>query len=135
MTDDEFEQMIATTVARMDAPVTVCEDCGNASNLGKKCRACWGQWRSMLYDAVPREQARIVKLAADMRELPREAKRAALLIAGRRESGPVGGAAAEFVMRARQVLDGPFRSSMQLILDGWVNRKDETTRERGRLDD
>ncbi len=111
-----------------------CQKCRQPSDLGAMCRSCYRAWKEALYADIPREQARIAKLFAELRELPAVAKRVAAFIL-RGQGGPMAGTEADFVRRCKEAMAGPFGGSMDICLTGWLNAEGKATKHKGSLDD
>lgn len=95
-----------------ESATTLCEDCGNVSDLGMKCRPCYAQWSKLLWQDVPQRQVELLEIARELNAAPVHVR---LAIANGRPASLAGSHAALY-LRIKAALDGPFKAELEVTL-------------------
>lgn len=134
---DGFESW-AAEIARLNDTHTFCEDCGiKTEHGGMKCRACYAQWKRILYQDIPREQANVCEMARELGKANQDVRKAIALAFWGEPSGMVLSAMnADLLHRFKRAAEGPFKQNIENMMSAIkssVAGKD--VKPRGRLED
>jgi hypothetical protein len=107
----------AGALSRVNASPTVCEDCGNKTDLGHKCRACYAQWKRLLWQDLPTAQRELTTLAKELNKVPASVRKdIADLVLGHTVQKPLGASHAQLLTRVFACVAGPMGGSMEMKL-------------------
>lgn len=124
---DEIRRIVAETTARLKAPERnvpeVCEDCGNGSDLGRKCRACYQVWRDRLHEQNLVDLEQLQRAHKLIRSYPNRKLVASVL--RKLTMGVLSGRDAEVAIECKKALDGSYGGSMAIILQGITDATDK----------
>lgn len=114
-------------LARFDENRALCEDCGNKTDLGHKCRACYAIWKRELWKDLPKAHAQLLALAKDMNKAPDSVRKdIADLVLGFPIQKPLGGSHAQLLTRVWDCIQGPMGGSMELRCHAIRNATEKT---------
>jgi hypothetical protein len=113
--------------ARFNANPTVCESCGNKTDLGHKCRACYAQWKRNLWADLPKAHAQLLALAKELNKAPDSVRKdIADLVLGFPIQKPLGGPHAQLLTRVWDCIQGPMGGAMEMRMHAIRNATEKT---------
>lgn len=114
-------------IARLNADPKVCEDCGNGTDLGHKCRSCYARWSALLWQDIPSHHAELEMVARQLNIIgDGDRKRIADMAMGH-GSGRIDGRIAELYAIVKRVIAGPFGPSLEVALQAIRSASEKTT--------
>lgn len=99
----------------------VCEDCGNGTDLGHKCRACYAQWRRLVWQDIQRAHGELVLVAKQLNIIGDGERRLIADVALGKTTGRISGRSADLFLIVKRVLDGPYGPQLTMKLQAIVN--------------
>jgi hypothetical protein len=112
-------ELISTYRVIANSAPFVCGDCGNATDLGFKCRACYAAWSRSLWADVPREHRRLLALSRALHKHPGRREIARHLLDGTGDA--LTGEERDLLALARECLIGPFKENVEAFMKGLVS--------------
>lgn len=112
----------------LDEEPLVCEDCGNLTDLGRKCRDCYDQWQFLLWQDIGKCHRALLTIARELNQVPPDV---AIAIA-RGKPGGLKASHAELNMRVQRALEGPFSETLRGKLEAISTASTVATKGRAR---
>lgn len=114
----------------------ICEDCGNVTDLGHKCRACYVQWQRLLYQDIPLEYRMAADALRELQKCNEDVRKAiAHVVIGEDPGMVISAYNAELVTKLKRVMDGPFKDNIEATCRAIASSTASKAKPRGRLDD
>lgn len=111
-----------------EASEGLCEDCGNVSDLGRKCRPCYAVWKRLLWQDIPRRARELRDVNAELNKAPPHIAKAI----ANGDPANLQGVFAMLYVRVNAVLTGPFKAEMEGKLSAIRVAASAETKSRGR---
>lgn len=112
----QIAELFDTSIPREfleDETPRICEDCGNLSDLGRKCRDCYDLWQDLLWQDIGKHHRTLLSIARALNQVPPEVT----LAIAHGKPGGLKGSHAELHMRVQRALEGPFAETLSAKLE------------------
>lgn len=112
-------------IARLEEQPRVCEDCGNGTDLGHKCRACYLQWSKLVWQDIPNAFRDLQLVARQLNIVGDKERKAIADVATGKATRGIDGRSAELYAIVKRVLAGPYGPQLESKLQAIQNASEE----------